>query len=250
MCSAKRAVDDLTARARIRDSAIVYFGRHGFQSATVRAIAADAGVSPALVIHHFGSKEALREACDQFVTDSIDELTDRASTHLQPRDLLDLMTRAPALSPLVPYMIQAVTEGGPFARKLWDRLVQDAETYLRAATAAGIVRPTADERSRAEMLSVYKLGAYMLARYVVPPNGSDTDAPADGSPPTGSPADKATGRQPPDFDIVAVAEKFTIPSLELFTYGLFTNSDYLDAFVAHQQDTRPRPDDQEKGSTA
>ena len=39
----------------------------------------------------------------------------------------------------------------------------------------------------------------------------------------------------PDFDIVAVAEKFTIPSLELFTYGLFTNSDYLDAFVAHQQ---------------
>ena len=58
-----------------------------------------------------------------------------------------------------------------------------------------------------------------------------------------------TGRQPPDFDIVAVAEKFTIPSLELFTYGLFTNSDYLDAFVAHQQDTRPRPGHQEKGST-
>ena len=256
MCSAKRAVDDLTARARIRDSAIVYFGRHGFQSATVRAIAADAGVSPALVIHHFGSKDALREACDQYVTDTIDELTDQASTHLQPRDLLDLMTRAPALSPLVPYMIQAVTEGGPFAGKLWDRLVQDAETYLRAATAAGIVRPTADERSRAEMLSVFKLGAYMLARYIVPPNDGDTEGDAAdhdgaiaGSPPTGSPADKGTGRQPPDFDIVAVAEKFTIPSLELFTYGLFTNSDYLDAFVAHQQNTRPRPGDQEKGTT-
>ena len=253
MCSAKRAIDDLTARARIRDSAIVYFGRHGFQSATVRAIAADAGVSPALVIHHFGSKEALREACDQYVTDSMDELTDQAATHLQPRDLLDLMTRAPALSPLVPYMIQAVTEGGPFASKLWARLVQDAETYLKAATAAGIVRPTADERSRAEMLSVYKLGAYMLARYVVPPSDSHAEpgagGEADGAPATGSRPDKVTGRQPPDFDILAVAEKFTIPSLELFTYGLFTNSDYLDAFVAHQQDIRPRPDDQEKGST-
>ena len=78
-------MDDLTARARIRDSAIVYFGRHGFQSATVRAIAADAGVSPALVIHHFGSKDGLREACDAVRHRPIDELTEHASTHLQPR---------------------------------------------------------------------------------------------------------------------------------------------------------------------
>ena len=144
MRSAKTPTEDLTARARIRDSAIVYFGRHGFQSATVRAIAADAGVSPALVIHHFGSKDGLREACDGYVTDCIDDLTGHASTHLQATDLLDLMSRTPQLTPLVPYTIQAMTEGGEFAARLWDRLVQDAQAYLRAAVAAGKVRPTAD----------------------------------------------------------------------------------------------------------
>src|SRR4029077_17883216 len=102
MRSARSASDDLTARARIRDSAIVYFGRHGFRSATVRAIAADADVSPALVIHHFGSKDALREACDRYVTDCIDGLARQASAHLEPRGLLDLMSRTPQLTPLVP----------------------------------------------------------------------------------------------------------------------------------------------------
>ena len=62
MRSARVGQDDLTARARIRDSAIVYIGRHGWRAATLRAIATDAGVSPALVIHHFGSKDGLREA--------------------------------------------------------------------------------------------------------------------------------------------------------------------------------------------
>jgi TetR/AcrR family transcriptional regulator len=38
------------------------FARHGFEGATLRRIAAAAGVDPALAAHHFGSKEALWEA--------------------------------------------------------------------------------------------------------------------------------------------------------------------------------------------
>src|SRR5258708_23875130 len=38
------------------------FARHGFEGASLRAIAAVAGVDPALAAHHFGSKEALWEA--------------------------------------------------------------------------------------------------------------------------------------------------------------------------------------------
>ena len=38
------------------------FARHGFEGASLRAIAAGAGVDPALAAHHFGSKEALWEA--------------------------------------------------------------------------------------------------------------------------------------------------------------------------------------------
>jgi TetR/AcrR family transcriptional regulator len=38
------------------------FARHGFKGASLRGIAAAAGVDPALAAHHFGSKEALWEA--------------------------------------------------------------------------------------------------------------------------------------------------------------------------------------------
>src|SRR5260370_39619013 len=38
------------------------FARHGFEGASLRGIAASAGVDPALAAHHFGSKEALWEA--------------------------------------------------------------------------------------------------------------------------------------------------------------------------------------------
>lgn len=59
-------VPDLTGRARIRDAALLRFASEGFR-VPVRTIAADAGVSPGLVIHHFGSKEGLRRACDEHV---------------------------------------------------------------------------------------------------------------------------------------------------------------------------------------
>jgi AcrR family transcriptional regulator len=222
MRSVRNPRDDLTARARIRDSAIRYFGRHGFLSATVRAIAGDAGVSPALVIHHFGSKDGLRAACDDFLTSCIDDLAQHAANHLEAVDLLELMSRTPQLAPLVPYMIQTITEGGDVAVKLWDRLIQDTENYLAAAVSAGKVRPTGDERARAEVLSTLKLGTYLLSRYSVPP---------------------PAGGQPGDVDIPAISARFTVPTLELLTHGLFTSSEYLDLFLAQQAgpSTGPAP---------
>ena len=67
-------VDDRTAKARIRDAAIVSFAEHGIAATTVRKVAAEAGVSAGLVMHHFGSMEGLRAACDQHVTAMIREL--------------------------------------------------------------------------------------------------------------------------------------------------------------------------------
>jgi TetR/AcrR family transcriptional regulator, regulator of cefoperazone and chloramphenicol sensitivity len=59
------APDDLTARATIRAAAIPVFADHGMAVVTITQIAAHAGVSPALVIHHFGSKDGLKEASDE-----------------------------------------------------------------------------------------------------------------------------------------------------------------------------------------
>jgi len=47
------------ARADILAAARRQFAERGFDRATIRGIAADAGVDPALVLHYFGSKEQL-----------------------------------------------------------------------------------------------------------------------------------------------------------------------------------------------
>jgi len=46
-------------REAILDAARSYFARHGYDRATIRGIAAEAGVDPALVHHYFGSKDQL-----------------------------------------------------------------------------------------------------------------------------------------------------------------------------------------------
>lgn len=48
-----------TTANEILDAARTLFAEQGFQSATIRAIATKAGVNPALVHHHFGSKDDL-----------------------------------------------------------------------------------------------------------------------------------------------------------------------------------------------
>ena len=72
-----RSEADLTSQARIRDAALVRFGADGFAGTSVRSIAADAGVSPALVLHHFGSKEGLRTACDEHVVGFFEDILGR-----------------------------------------------------------------------------------------------------------------------------------------------------------------------------
>ena len=62
---------DLTAEARIRQAAIELFPVDGIDGTTIRAVAAAASVSPALVLHHFGSKQGLLDACDDYVVDLV-----------------------------------------------------------------------------------------------------------------------------------------------------------------------------------
>ena len=57
--------DDRTAWAVIRDEALRLFADRAPDGVSVRQIAAADVVSPGLVVHHFGSKEGLRQAVDE-----------------------------------------------------------------------------------------------------------------------------------------------------------------------------------------
>jgi AcrR family transcriptional regulator len=60
-----RRSGDSGTREAILDSARRQFAEHGYDGATIRAIAAGAGVDPALVHHFYGSKERLFAAAMQ-----------------------------------------------------------------------------------------------------------------------------------------------------------------------------------------
>ena len=67
---------DLSGKATIRNAALRLFAEFGPDSVTVRQIAAAAHVSPALILHHFGSKDGLRAAIDAHVAGIFETMLD------------------------------------------------------------------------------------------------------------------------------------------------------------------------------
>jgi AcrR family transcriptional regulator len=124
------ADEDLTARARIRDAAIRLFAERGIDGATVRDIAAGAGVSPGLLRHHFGSKEALREACDAYAVDRL--------VRIKQEMVLDGKLASPGFLPSVhptivllnKYVTQALLDGSPSAAAMFDDMVALTEQWI------------------------------------------------------------------------------------------------------------------------
>ena len=205
MRSSGAFADDLTTRARIRDAAVGLIGRDGFDALTVRVVAEAAGVSPGLVIHYFGSKDGLRTECEEYVGDRIHDAIEQATASLQPYDLFGEMSRKVELAPLVPYLLRALAEGGDLGRRMFGRVVDDTERYLAAAVVQGAIRPSEDERGRAEMLTSFSLGSQLLAQYLVT-------------------ADSPEGR------VEELQRRFTVPALEVFTQGLYTSTEIADRF--------------------
>lgn len=65
----RRPGDPAVTRTAILDAAKRVFGEAGFERATIRAIAVEANVDPALVHHHFGTKQALFAAAHEIPID-------------------------------------------------------------------------------------------------------------------------------------------------------------------------------------
>lgn len=60
-------------RARIVAAAVKVFGAEGYERASTRQIAAEAGVTPPALQYYFDAKEGLHRACAQFIIGRFDE---------------------------------------------------------------------------------------------------------------------------------------------------------------------------------
>ena len=80
-----RARNATQTRADFLAAARVRFGSDGYERTTLRAVAADVGIDPALVIRYFGSKQELFAAAAEFTLD----LPDLTAVH--PDDVADAL---------------------------------------------------------------------------------------------------------------------------------------------------------------
>lgn len=158
---------DLTARARIRDAAIKLFAERGVDGATVRDIAQEAGVSSGLLRHHFGSKEGLRDACDEW---ALSELT-KVSGRFTEFHTLDGLT--PRLMRLQRYLIRSTMDGSPTGAAMFDRMLEYGEQWL-ATTDLKV----ADPRAFVAVLSVMKMSMFTMRDLMSRALGADVTEPA------------------------------------------------------------------------
>ncbi|GAA2590910.1 hypothetical protein GCM10010424_44130 [Streptomyces lienomycini] len=164
--------EDRTTRALIRDEALGLFAAHGPDSVTVRRIAAAAGVSPGLVVHHFGSKDGLRQEVDQYVVAVFEamlgELTGEGSAEAFDSDasaasLSAAFTRhLPAGSPLPGYLRRLLLSDTDAGRLLFRRLYEVSRTALDGLSAAGLAAPGRDPEARAAVLLANDLAVFLL----------------------------------------------------------------------------------------
>jgi AcrR family transcriptional regulator len=201
--------DDRTTVARIRDAAIAAFGEHGW-GVGVRTIAQAAGVSPALVIHHFGSKENLRAVCDDHIAEEIRSGKSATIQSNDPATWLAQMAEIESYAPIMAYLVRSMQSGSDLAKTLWRRMIDNAEQYLDEGVRAGTVKPSADPRGRARFLAMANGGSFLLYLQLHETPG----------------------------DLRAVlrdyAEDMVVPALELYTNGLMADTTMYDAFRAQR----------------
>ena len=201
---------DLTAAARIRDAAIAQFGEHGFRVG-VRAIAEAAGVSPGLVIHHFGSKAGLLKACDDYVAEQIRTSKSEAMQSHDPATWLAALAEVESYAPMMAYLVRSMQNSGGLAKQLWQRMIANTESYLDDGVRAGTLKPSRDPQARAKYLAITGGGGFLLYLQL---HANPTDL-------------RAVLRD--------YGRDMTLPALEVYTEGLLADRTMYDAFLAQAE---------------
>jgi len=167
------AFEDLTARARIRDAALRLFAERGIDGATILDIAKAAGVSAGLIRHHFGSKEALRDACDAYALERSMRIKEQAVLEGKGADPGFLPAVHPTMLLLQRYLGRSMVDGSPAAASLFDQMVELAEQWI-AHHHPGI---TADPRAYAAVLVGMQAGLLVMHDHLSRALGADVLSP-------------------------------------------------------------------------
>jgi AcrR family transcriptional regulator len=156
------AQGDLTAKARIRDATMALIAEQGLANVSVRGIAARSSVSPALVLHHFGSKRGVFDEVSRWVSDVMHQATSDAAAGATPAEAhrrriaaMDrLMWQVPYLGG---YLRQLLLDPSPDGIAWFQTAVSNTVEDLRDREKQGMARPSSDVQAEAAMLVILSM---------------------------------------------------------------------------------------------
>jgi AcrR family transcriptional regulator len=179
--SSVREERDPSGKAAIRDAALRLFAESGPDAVTVREIAAAADVSPALILHHFGSKDGLRKAIDAQVASMFDDMLEVLGNELSESmtepgstSLVEALAAGfPPDSPLPAYLRRLLLTGDQAGHDLFKRWYADTIKVMDELLAAGVAKPGANPAVRAALMLSNDLGLILLRPFLEAVTGLD-----------------------------------------------------------------------------
>jgi AcrR family transcriptional regulator len=181
------------ARVVIRDEALRLFAEHGADAVSLRQVAAAAGVSAGLVVHHFGGKNGLRAAVDEHAAGICEDVVRevRRSTRrdgdgnpvspLAEDDASSftgaLLRRLPQGSPIPLYLRRLLLAGDQAGLRVFRSWYRARRELLDEMVAAGAVRPGRDQAVCSAFLVMNDLAALLMRDQLIQVLGLDPLAP-------------------------------------------------------------------------
>ena len=152
----------IDTRAQLIEVATSAFARDGIAATSLRAIAKEAGVSPALVVHHFGSREKLIEDCiikalGLWVSEKQEFLDVSLSTALAKWQGAIAEHGAK-----LQFFRQVLIAGGEPANILFSRMVKESEMMIQAQIDKGQMRKAENIPDLALLMTLHGLAPLIM----------------------------------------------------------------------------------------
>ncbi|WP_104493463.1 CerR family C-terminal domain-containing protein [Paracoccus denitrificans] len=168
-------MDPHPTRISLIQAAMQQFGRGGFEAASTRAIAAQAGTNISSIAYHFGGKDGLRIACADAVAERIAQVA-RPLPGLQDRPdprharlvlrrlvrrIVTFMIVSPGASDAVAFVLRELAQpDSPVLDRLYTTLVEPRHRALCALWSAATGEPAESEDVKLAVFSLVGQAVY------------------------------------------------------------------------------------------
>jgi AcrR family transcriptional regulator len=175
---------DLSTRAKIREVALRLFVDGGIRATSIRAVAAAAGVSPSLVVHHFQTKDGLESAVHQDVIARIRNAVQGTPTAEPIASAL--LGRKKAFATLLQdqpyladYLFRVLSEGNDASIDFFRQSLETVRSEMTAMVDAGLARQFDDPEVGIALYWVLVNARFLLRPHLEAVLGLDLSKPED-----------------------------------------------------------------------